>query len=189
MMMLVSVLPCSLVASGAAFAMPVVPPIHMTSAPNRLTRHVEMYAMPEDNQKYGHDPRDGKSEVVADPAWKTSPGVVSQLRTIGELQAALNSAEDKQVVALKFKRSNCAACASTVEDYAALAAEYEDAGQFYEVSYEDSKELIKLCQMRAVPTGHIYTRGKLRTAMALNAKKWAEFRAELDASRASLSSE
>ena len=49
MMMLVSVLPCSLVASAAAFAMPVTL-IHMTSAPNRLTRHVEMYAMPEDNQ-------------------------------------------------------------------------------------------------------------------------------------------
>ena len=188
MMMLTTLLPYSLVTSGGFAVSPVVPLVKLPSSTCRLARHVEMYAMPEDNLKYGHDPRNGMLEVVADPAWSAAPGMVSPLRTVAELQAALDSADADKVVAIKFKRSNCAACASTVEDYAALAAEYEATGLFYEVSYDDSKDFIKLCQMRAVPTAHIYERGNLRTAMALNAKKWAEFRAEVDATRESLSS-
>lgn len=109
---------------------------------------------------------------------------ISFLQTIGELQAALTFANDaNQLVALKFKRNNCAACASTVEDFAALAEEYGDAGQFYEVSWEDSKDFMKRCQLKAVPSGHIYGRGELQSAMALNAKKWTDFRTECDAVR------
>ena len=53
------------------------------TAPRHVTyrRHPEtmLYAMPEDANKYGHDPRNGMSDVEADPDFKPTPGVVSQL--------------------------------------------------------------------------------------------------------------
>ena len=76
--------------------------------------------------KYGHDPRDGLSgdDLKPDSSFASSiaPGtVVETLGTVGQLQAALDTAGDKQVVVIKFVREGCLACASTMESYRATA--------------------------------------------------------------------
>ena len=47
--------------------------------------------------------------------------MVETLGTVGQLQAALDTAGDKQVVVIKFVREGCLACASTMESYRATA--------------------------------------------------------------------
>ena len=89
----------------------------------------------------------------------------------------------------KFVRKGCKACAATEEDYAATAQEFADAGQFYTVDYDEGKEFVKTCQIRAVPCGHIYAGGKLEKALSIGPKLWDEFRAEADALRERLASE
>ena len=114
-------------------------------------------------------------------------GSVSTLLNLQQLQAALNTARNRnQVVALKFIRKGCKACASTVEQYAETAKEYKDAGQFYTVPYEEATEFIKMHQIRAVPCGHVYVDNKLQESVPMNEKTWDDFRARLDRLREGL---
>lgn len=114
-------------------------------------------------------------------------GSVSTLLSVQQLQAALNAAKNRnQVVALKFIRKGCKACASTVEQYAETAREYKDAGQFYTVPYEEAASFIKMHQIRAVPCGHVYADNKLQESVPMNEKTWEDFRARLDRVREGL---
>jgi thiol-disulfide isomerase/thioredoxin len=154
--------------------------------------NLAMYEDAMDKMKYGHDPRNGLSREAYEPSpeWSSPVGAVAELATINQLQAALEAAEaKKQLVALKFVRKGCKACAATEEDYAATAQEFADAGQFYVVDYDVGKEFVKTCQIRAVPCGHIYAGGKLQKAMSIGPKVWDEFRAEADALRNQLATE
>ena len=171
----------------------VTPPMGRLSAETayRAASAPLMYAMAEDKLKYGHDPRDGLSAEAyqACVEWSAAPGTVSRLTTINQLQAALEAADaKKQIVVCKFVQDNCKACASTTDLYAETAKEYSSAGLFYEVSFNDARDLIKTCQLRGVPAAHVYARGKLHKAMALNAKKYDEFAGDLAALREDLTS-
>ena len=112
---------------------------------------------------------------------------MGRVDTINQLQAALQSAADTQLVALKFVRNDCAACAATEEAFAELAKAHGEDGQFYTVNVEDAKRLRKLCGIRAVPCGHLYSRGKLVKAMAAGPKAWEPLKIEADAIRYELS--
>ena len=138
--------------------------------------------------KYGHDPRDGLSsdETAPDPAFTVAAGTVGQIGTIGELQAAIDASGDSQLVVLKFVRDGCLACASTAASYKKTAESYGDAGQFYEVNFDNSKPFCRTAGVKFVPSGHIYAKGSLLKALPLGQKAWDDFTKELSSSREQL---
>lgn len=158
--------------------------------PASTARHsaVRMYEMP-DASKYGRDPRLGlaSDQFVADADWSQTPGAVQRLVTINQLEAALEAADaEKQVVALKFVREGCKACAATSDLFAQTANEYGSAAQFYEVDFDEARKLVKACEIKAVPCGQLYSRGKMQRAMATGPKRWDDFRAGLEELRSDL---
>ena len=130
------VLSCSMAVASCLLTVP--HPSRLSMTPR--TAPINCYAMPEENEKYGHDPRDGLSRDAYAPSadWNAPPpGTVGQLTSINELQSALDAAEAaQQLVSLKFVRDSCKACASTAERYEDAAKEYGAAGQFYTVNFD-----------------------------------------------------
>ena len=138
--------------------------------------------------KYGSDPREGlsESEIKADVAWAAasidmSAGRVGELGSVGQLQAAIDTAADDCIVVLKFEREGCAACAATRDLYADTAAAFGERGLFFVVDYDKSTAFCRQVKVRVVPCGHIFCDGKLHAALPLGKKSWQAFREELDA--------
>ena len=48
------------------------------------------------------------------------------------------------------------------------------------MDFDEGREFVKMCQIRAVPCGHLYADGKLKAAMNMGPAKWDDYRAELD---------
>jgi len=149
---------------------------------------------PSDSSKYGSDPRQdsalGPEDGEPDMAWASTIAAssVNQLRTVGQLQAALDLAsEQAKVVCLKFMRDGCAACQSTAKDYAAMAANMDDV-LIFEVDFDDAKPFCRRTKIRFVPSVHIYTANEFRVALPIGKKSWDGFCEQLEEYRASLSS-
>jgi len=140
-------------------------------------------AAPEAPGKYGGDPRVGL-EVTADAEWMASvaPGTIGELSSVEQLQAAVDTAaQSSALVVLKFKRADCAACASTNEQYLAAAEELGATGNFFfTVDYDEARAFCKTVKVKFVPSGQIYADGELRAALGMGPKKWDDFRETLD---------
>ena len=118
---------------------------------------LRMYDMPVDPSRYGLDPRSAlpEEERVADASFvATTPGEIGMLDNINELQAAIDAAGDKQVLAIKFIRDNCLACASTKELFEEACKEFGAAGAFYLCDYDvrrrewNSRPPRQLCELQ-----------------------------------------
>ena len=133
--------------------------------------------------KYGMDPREGLSseEISVDSDWAASisPGRISELGSVGQLQAAIDAAGTDAVVVLKFQREGCAACASTREVYETTAKQLSDGGLFFVVDYDKYKDFCKQVKVRFVPCGQVYKHGTLSAALPLGKKAWDAFRERL----------
>ena len=136
-----------------------------------------------EESRYGMDPREGLSseEITVDSkfAASLSPGRITELGSVGQLQAAIDAAGTDAVVVLKFQREGCAACASTREVYAKTAKQLGDGGYFFFVDYDKSKAFCRQVKVRFVPCGHVYKDGELTAAMPLGKKSWDAFRERL----------
>ena len=141
-------------------------------------------AKPEVTDKYGHDPRDGKEASEFQPDGSYVPpgaGSIGSIGSLGELQSALDAAQsDKQVVAIKFVRDGCLACASTASAYKSTAEQFGAKGQFYEIDFDQNKPFCRAAAVKFVPSGHIYANGKLVAALPLGKKAWDAFKERLD---------
>lgn len=139
--------------------------------------------------KYGSDPRAATEEqVVADASFVIAPGYVTPLKTIPQLQAALDAAGADALVVLKFMRDGCTACAGTREEFESTAKEYGSLGQFYEVNYDEAKDFCRKAKVKFVPSGQIYANGALEAALPMGKKTWSDFRKRLDEAKAALGS-
>ena len=49
--------------------------------------------------------------------------------------------------------------------------------------WQAARPLIVKCQLKAVPCGHLYARGKLQRKLAVGNKSWDSFKETLDALR------
>lgn len=140
--------------------------------------------------KYGHDPRDGldtEVEADADFASTITPGSVGMLSTVNELQAALDAAAGSDsVVAIKFIRDGCVACASTRDAYASVAKAYGEKGQFYECDFDAARPFVRKCEVKFVPSAHVYANGALQFKSGMGQKTWDTFKTGLDECRDAL---
>lgn len=143
-----------------------------------------------DTAKYGHDPRDAlePAAYVADTGLAIgATGTVGTLTTVNELQAALDvAAERNALVSLKFVRDGCPACASTRELFIDAAKECGEKGIFFEVDFNAAKALCRLCELKFVPSGHVYSGGVLQHTSGLGKKSWDTYKEGLDEVRESL---
>lgn len=153
------------------------PPLIMETVDMRRQRP----AVDGPQNKYGIDPRarDGDGSGSTGP-WKHTPGTVGDLDSCAQLSDAVaKAAAANRFVALKFRRNGCAACASTVEVYEATAKAFAAMGDFYLVDYDKARGFCKQCKLKFVPSGHIYSKGKLQAALPMGKKSWDEFAARV----------
>ena len=129
-------------------------------------------------KKYGVDPRLNVN-VVSEPVDIPS-GVVGELGSVGQLQAALDAAGSNCVV-LKFEREGCAACENTKEKLNRLAARRQRSVHCFTVDTMLHTEFCKnLVGLKVVPAAHIYQNGELKQAMPIGGKTWPKFTAKLN---------
>jgi hypothetical protein len=148
--------------------------------------------------KYGCDPRGtepdvsqaaaaiiGGTDAAASPTPATSEfeaGVVNVLR--GGITAIADILQQNQgserLVVIKFKRTGCMACASSVEPMASAARAWADRADFFEVDYHQSKALCTACGIRVVPCVHLYSNATLVDTMPLGPSAWADFAARVE---------
>ena len=128
---------------------------------------------PQHGTRYGTDPRNWRrlkwwfrflpSRGAAAKAVLPPPGEVGRLRTLKDLSAIIaHGGKEKQFVCLKFTREDCKGCKQSEPLFAERAAQHTADGLFFEVHYEEAKQLVKSCGVRAVPVSHIYARGVRR---------------------------
>ena len=138
------------------------------------------------NAKYGHDPRDGSEDVSGDSNWanmlfERGAGKVNTLQTMEQFVGALHVAEKAgEIVVLKFKRLGCAACASTEKQYAEKAKRHSAKAKFFEVDYDEGKAFCKKCEVKFVPSAHVYRGYSFLAAMALGKNSWDAFSDRLE---------
>merc|ERR1711934_794428 len=121
------------------------------------------------------------AEIVANTSFASSisPPEVSNLGSVGELQAAIDmaSSSDRPLVALMFKRDGCKACVKMQELFVHLADDLNATGLFFTVDCMSARAFCKeQVGVKAVPTAHIYVGGELVVAMGVgNVASWREF--------------
>ena len=133
-------------------------------------------------KKYGHDPRDVDDPIEGDAGWAAglTSGQISELGNLPQLQGALDAAEaDSGLVIIKFMRDGCVACASTQKQYARAAKDYAAKARFFEVNYDNSKSFCRKCEVKFVPSAHIYKGTSFVDALPLGKNSWDKFAARL----------
>jgi len=131
--------------------------------------------------KYGHDPR-GDDAVEGDSTFASAltAGEISNVCTIQEFVGVLDAAAAaNEVVVLKFMREGCAACASTKKQYTDTAKMYASKAKFFEVDYDAAKPFCKKCEVRFVPSAHIYRGSDFVSALPLGKNSWDAFAEQL----------
>ena len=56
-----------------------------------------------------------------------------------------------------------------------LCHRYAATGDFYLVDYDKARGFCKQCKLKFVPSGHIYSQGKLQAALPMGKKAWDGF--------------
>ena len=67
------------------------------------------------------------------------------------------------MIVIDFQRSNCKPCIKTAPEYKALAEKFHNKALFYNIDADQgssSLEILKSNNIRAVPTFHVWRRGK-----------------------------
>jgi hypothetical protein len=160
------------------------PPVQSVAAPFPHQNQAQVAPSLEPS-KHGRDPRAGRGAIVADAEFASSivPAAIGELRTVGELQAAIDmaSGSGRTCVALVFQREGCKACGQASAPFQRAAKQLSDHALCFTVDCMAAKEFAKdYVGLKVVPSAHLYVDGELTMSTGIGTTPaWRDYRRRL----------